>query len=72
VQGAHVGQVVPGRARALYEDVAAQNKVYIDLGCASHNAMWERVHTLMFAASAEWLAAGTVNGMTRGVIRMGY
>jgi len=71
-QGAHDAQVTPDRARALYEDAGSASRVYVDLGCASHNAMWERVHALMFAASAEWLASGTVNGRSNGVIRMGY
>ena len=72
VQGAHDAQVLPDRARTLYQDLGGDDKVYIDLGCASHNAMWENVHTLMFAASAEWLLDGTVNGRRQGEIRMGY
>ncbi len=72
VQGAHDAQVTPDRARALYRDLGSRDKVYLDLGCASHNAMWERVHLQMFAASAEWLSVGTVSGRSQGVIRMGY
>lgn len=72
VQGAHDGQVAPARARELFEDVGSASKVYVDLACASHNAMWERVHTLMFDASLEWLARGTVDGKTQGVVRLGY
>jgi len=72
VQGAHDGQITPDRARALYEDLGSDEKVYVDLGCASHNAMWETVHSLMFDASTEWLLGGTVNGVSRGVLRMGY
>ena len=47
-------------------------KVLLDLGCASHNAMWEANHLLLFAASREWLASGTVNGIRNGVVTMGY
>ena len=72
VQGAHDAQVTPDRAQALYADLGSERKVYLDLGCASHNAMWERVHDLMFAASAEWIASGTVDGRSSGVIRKGY
>jgi hypothetical protein len=50
----------------------ARDKVLLDLGCASHNAMWERNHLLLFRASLEWLGEGTVEGMTSGVIRVGY
>jgi hypothetical protein len=46
--------------------------VLVDLGCASHNAMWESNHMLMFAASLEWLTKGTVGGTRNGVVRMGY
>jgi len=56
----------------LYADLGAAQKVMIDLGCSSHNAMWERNHTLLFRASLEWLDKGTVNGMQQGVVKMGY
>ena len=56
----------------LYADLGAKEKVLLDLGCASHNAMWERNHTLLFRASLEWLEKGTVNGMQQGVVKMGY
>lgn len=72
VQGIHDGQVAPDRARELYEDLGTASKVYLDLGCASHNAMWERVHGTVFDASLEWLERGTVDGMTQGVLRKGY
>ena len=35
-----------------------KEKVFIDLGCSSHNAMWEKNHLLLFRASLEWLTAG--------------
>lgn len=68
----HDVQVQPQRVRELYEDLGAPQKVLLDLGCASHNAMWERTHRQLFRASLEWLQAGTVNGMRAGVVRMGY
>ena len=49
--------------RELYEDLGASQKVMIDLGCSSHNAMWEKNHTTLFRASLEWLEKGTVNGV---------
>ncbi len=72
VAAIHDGQVAPARVNELYTDLGSPQKVLIDLGCASHNAMWERNHTLMFRASAEWLDKGTVNGMQQGVVKMGY
>lgn len=58
--------------RELYEDYGAEEKILIDLGCASHSPMWEGVHGVMFAATLEWLRDGTVNGESEGVIQMGY
>jgi pimeloyl-ACP methyl ester carboxylesterase len=72
VQGIHDKQVIPARAAELYADLGASEKVLVDLGCASHNAMWETNHTLLFAASLEWLAKGTVNGAKTGELKMGY
>jgi pimeloyl-ACP methyl ester carboxylesterase len=72
VGGIHDRQVSPDRGRELYADLGTTQKVFVDLGCASHNAMWEMPHTLLFRASLEWLAQGTVNGMKEGVVRIGY
>ena len=72
VAAVHDAQITPDRVRMLYDDLGAEQKVLIDLGCASHNAMWERVHTALFDASLEWLRSGTVDGMNRGIVRLGY
>jgi pimeloyl-ACP methyl ester carboxylesterase len=72
IAGAHDAQVLPARVRDLYEDLGAERKVLLDLGCASHNAMWERVHLEMFSASLEWLRSTTVDGKTSGIVRRGY
>jgi len=72
VQGIHDKQVNPERAKELYADLGAADKVLVDLGCASHNAMWEKNHTLLFNASLEWLEKGTVNGAKTGEFKMGY
>jgi pimeloyl-ACP methyl ester carboxylesterase len=72
VTGQYDGQVPPGRVRDLYADLASDRKVFIDLACSSHNAMWERNHLLLFRASVEWLSQGTVNGLQAGMLKMGY
>jgi hypothetical protein len=72
VTGIHDKQVMPENVRQLYEDLGASQKVFIDLGCSSHNAMWEKNHMLLFKASLEWLTKGTVNGMKSGMLKMGY
>jgi pimeloyl-ACP methyl ester carboxylesterase len=70
--GVHDKQVSPDRVKLLYDDLGAAQKVFVDLGCSSHNAMWERNHLVMFRASLEWLTKGTVNAMQQGVVRLGY
>jgi pimeloyl-ACP methyl ester carboxylesterase len=72
VAGIHDKQVPPERVRDLYDDLGATAKVLVDLGCSSHNAMWERNHSLMFRASLDWLRLGSVNGVQSGVVRLGY
>jgi len=71
--GAHDRQALPpDRTRHLYEDIGSKEKVFVDLGCSSHNAMWEKNRLLLFEASRTWLASGVVNGVRQGTIRLGY
>jgi pimeloyl-ACP methyl ester carboxylesterase len=72
VAGIYDKQVAPDRVRELYADLGSKEKVLIDLGCSSHNAMWERNHLLLFKASLEWLVSGSVDGMKEGVLKLGY
>jgi pimeloyl-ACP methyl ester carboxylesterase len=72
VAGQHDKQVAPDRVRELFADLAAPQKVFADLACSSHNAMWEKNRLLLFRASLEWLTAGTVNGAKDGTVRLGY
>jgi hypothetical protein len=58
--------------RQLYTDHGAKEKVFIDLGCSSHNAMWEKNHLILFKATLEWLTAGSVNGQKEGMLKLGY
>ncbi len=72
VSGAHDKQVNPDRVRELYNDFGSSKKVFVDLACSSHNAMWEKNHLLLFKASLEWLTQGTVQGKQEGMLRLGY
>jgi pimeloyl-ACP methyl ester carboxylesterase len=72
VAGAQDKQVTPDRVRELFADLGAKEKMFIDLGCSSHNAMWEKNRTLLFKASLDWLSSGAVNGVKEGVVRLGY
>jgi pimeloyl-ACP methyl ester carboxylesterase len=62
---------VPESIRAAYADLGTPQKVFVDLACSSHFAMWETRHLAMFQASLEWLRDGTVKGMTEGEVRLG-
>jgi pimeloyl-ACP methyl ester carboxylesterase len=72
IAGQHDKQVAPDRVREFLADLAAPQKIFIDLACSSHNAMWEKNRLLMFRASLEWLTGGTVAGSKEGAIRLGY
>ena len=72
VAGIHDGQVPPDRVRQLYTDYGGAEKVFIDLGCSSHNAMWEKNHLTLFKATLEWLTAGSVNAQKQGMLKLGY
>jgi pimeloyl-ACP methyl ester carboxylesterase len=72
VSGANDKQVPPERVRDLYADLGSPEKVFVDLACSSHNAMWEKNHLLLFSASLEWLTKGTVKGTHEGTLKIGY
>ncbi len=72
VSGANDKQVPPERVRDLYADLGSPDKVFVDLACSSHNAMWEKNHLLLFSASLEWLTKGTVKGTHEGTLKLGY
>ncbi|MCM3881392.1 MAG: lysophospholipase, partial [Vicinamibacterales bacterium] len=72
VSGPHDKQVPTARVQDLFADLGSPQKVFVDLACSSHNAMWEANHRLLFRASLEWLTQGTVNGSSQSSIKLGY
>jgi pimeloyl-ACP methyl ester carboxylesterase len=72
IAGIHDKQVNPASVKNLYDDLGATEKVMIDLGCSSHNAMWEKNHLLMFNASLEWLTTGMLGETKQGIVKLGY
>ena len=62
---------MPDAIRAAFADLGSPTKVYAELPCSSHFAMWETRHLAMFEASLEWLRDGTVNGIAVGEVRLG-
>jgi hypothetical protein len=57
--------------RKLYDDLGTRHKVFVDLACSSHQAIWEYRHMSLFQASRDWLESGSVNGMREGALRLG-
>lgn len=72
VSGQYDGEVAQPRVRQLYSDLGSSKKVFIDLACSSHDALWEKNHLLLFKASREWLTKETVDGMSLGELKKGY
>jgi pimeloyl-ACP methyl ester carboxylesterase len=65
-------QVSAAGVSRLHTDIGAPQKLFVDLGCSSHNALWERNHLALFQASREWLERSTVNGTATGTLQLGY
>lgn len=72
ISGENDKQVAPDRVRQLYADLGSPRKVFIDLACSSHNAMWEKNRLLLFKATVDWLTAGKVDGTDSGMLKKGY
>lgn len=59
-------------SRRLYEDlVNVQNKVLIEVACATHFMVWEETqHRTLLEASKDWLLHESVKGVRQGVLRV--
>jgi len=62
---------VPEAVGTAYANLGSPEKVFVDLACSSHYAIWESHHAVLFEASLEWLTDGTVNGASTGSVRLG-
>jgi pimeloyl-ACP methyl ester carboxylesterase len=67
IGGEHDATVLPATLRSLYADAVVPEKVLVHVACAAHQMVWERQHTVLQAASVEWLSEGTFAGQTSGV-----
>jgi pimeloyl-ACP methyl ester carboxylesterase len=56
--------------RELYQDLGAEQKVFVSIPCGSHFLVWERNHSALHEASRQWLLNGTFNGAPRGEFRL--
>jgi pimeloyl-ACP methyl ester carboxylesterase len=50
----------------LGDFVAAPQKVFVHVACASHYLLWENQHMSLLNASVEWLQQGTFTGQRNG------
>lgn len=50
----------------VFEQLGTRNKAYVRVDSASHFMIWEKQRHLLHAASLEWLADRSVNGVRRG------
>lgn len=68
VAGTHDAQVVPQLVKNLYADYGAAEKVYFEMTCSSHNAMWEKDAQILFDATYQWLSTTSYNGLSSGMV----
>jgi len=59
-----------GNARNLYQDLGAEDKVLVEVPCASHFLLWETNHKILHTASRAWLRRGSLKGVRRGVFTL--
>ena len=62
------GNPGPIPARNLYDDLATQNKVRIEVACASHPLVWENQHRVLLEASKAWFLHGSIEGVHQGIL----
>jgi pimeloyl-ACP methyl ester carboxylesterase len=65
IRGALDDQAPEAATRALY-DALGGPKAYMTVSCGSHELVYERQHTQLLRASAEWLRSGTYEGRSPG------
>lgn len=58
--------------RTVYEQIASQEKVFLDVACASHFMVWEKQYKVLHESSLQWLRDGHVKGVKRGEFRVEY
>jgi pimeloyl-ACP methyl ester carboxylesterase len=54
--------------RNLYRQLGTQNKVLIEVACASHFLVWENQHAVLLEGSKAWFREGSIEGIEQGVL----
>jgi pimeloyl-ACP methyl ester carboxylesterase len=57
-----------GQGRDLYAAIGSQNKVMVEVECASHSLNWETRHEILHRASKHFLRHNSFEGVTQGVL----
>lgn len=52
--------------RTVFEQISSNDKVFLNIACASHFMVWEKQHRVLHIASLEWLMHGQVKNARRG------
>ena len=58
------------QGRDLYQDLGSEDKVLLEVPCASHFLVWETNHKILHTASREWLRKGSLKGVRQGVLTL--
>ncbi len=58
------------QGRDLYAAIGSQNKVMVEVACASHYLNWERRHKILHKASEHFLRHGSFEGVEQGVLTL--
>ncbi len=63
--------VPPQNVRDLFQDLGAEQKVFLELACTSHGAQSQSHYKIVQDASIDWLLNGSLDGQTSGSLRKG-
>lgn len=66
IRGEFDTQAAEGLQRDLFADLGTNQKVFVEVACASHQLVWENQHMILFRASEEWLRQGTFAEQSTG------
>lgn len=54
--------------RNLYANLGTQNKLLIEITCASHFVVWEYQHKVLLEGSKNWFRRGSIKGVRQGIL----
>ena len=60
--------VPPATQKAFFAALGAEDKLHIEVSCASHFMLWETQHGVLHRASRDWLRHHSVHGSKKGYL----